>query len=96
MKIVKCDRCKEEISPDTRLTMRNIYNISYMGVYMDLCDKCYYKLVRFINNTDRLSKIESVINNWVLATDDNDEHELLERIADIIRGGSNDETDRND
>ena len=87
MKIVKCDRCREEISPDTNLTMRNIYNISSRGVYMDLCDYCYYKLVRFINNTDSLSKIESVISNWALAVDDTDEHELLEQIADIIRGG---------
>lgn len=86
MKVVKCDRCKEEISPETNRTMRNIYNISYAGAYMDLCDNCYYKLVRFINNTDRLSKIESVINDWVLTTDDINEHELLERIAVIIRG----------
>lgn len=86
MKLIKCDRCKEEISPETRQNVRNIYNVAYMGAYMDLCDNCYYKLVRFINNTDRLSKIESVINNWVLTTDDVNEHELLERIADIIRG----------
>ena len=87
MKIVKCDRCKVEISQDTRQEMRNIYNVSYMGAYMNLCDNCYYKLVRFINNVDRLSKIESVISNWVLGIDD-DEHKLLERIAAIIREGT--------
>ena len=86
MRVVKCDRCKEVIPPETRLTMRNIYNISYMGAYMDLCDDCYYKLVRFINNADALSKIESVINDWVLGVDTN-EHESLERIAVIIREG---------
>lgn len=91
MRLVKCDRCKEEISPETRQKLRNVYNVAYMGTYMDLCDNCYYKLVRFINNTDRLSKIESIIHNWVLAIDDNDEHELLEQIAVIIREG-----DKND
>ena len=94
MKIVKCDRCKKEIFPETNLTMRNIYNISYMGAYMNLCDNCYYKLVRFINNVDALSKIESVISNWVLCIDD-DEHELLEQIAVIIReGGAENEINR--
>lgn len=40
MKIVKCDRCKKEISPETRQAMRNIYNISHAGLYMDFCDDC--------------------------------------------------------
>ena len=92
MRLVKCDRCKEEISPETRQKLRNIYNISYMGTYMDLCDNCYYKLVRFINNVDAMSKIESIIHNWVLAIDD-DEHELLEQIADIISEEAENEKD---
>jgi hypothetical protein len=39
------------------------------------------------NETDTLSKIKTIINNWAV---DDDEHELLERIADIIGEVDND------
>lgn len=82
MKVIKCYRCKREI-PANNSHNRIEYSISHLGRYLDLCDNCYNKLVHFINNDDTLSKVESIIDNWAV---DDDEHELLEQIADIING----------
>lgn len=86
MKVVKCDRCKEEIPENPR--DGRVYNVVYTSAYMDLCDNCYCKLVRFINNTDTLSKVKSLIDNWAV---DDDEHVLLGRIANIVNEEEEDE-----